>query len=307
MVIAINNWLGYLLILMLVFLIMYSSIIIHEIGHLIAGLLLRYKFLFLILGPFVISKENGNLTVRINKNNTNWGQCGMLPNFENYDIDRKKYILCLASGSIANTFTILLSIAFYFTSNNLLWLILIITHFFVGVLAIAPIRSDGIYYTDGLAIKILTSHTETSEFYYDLLKISYSLLFKKALKTKDNDTFENIEMKCMNISNRQFMDKNSTQREIVTYLLYELITWHLINGRFQRCIQLLHPFIKNNYLSGMLKEELIISYLYAKLAVEKKFEEPPLQLNFTKSNFHSIPKIRSSLFFVCKFLSVGIE
>jgi hypothetical protein len=65
------------MILLLVFLIMYLSLIIHEIGQLIVGVFLQYRFLFLIIGPFLISKRNGILSIGINGSKTDWGQCGI--------------------------------------------------------------------------------------------------------------------------------------------------------------------------------------------------------------------------------------
>jgi hypothetical protein len=65
------------MILLLVFLIMNLSLIIHEIGQFIAGAFLQYRFLFLIAGSFVISKRNGIMSIGINGSKTDWGQCGI--------------------------------------------------------------------------------------------------------------------------------------------------------------------------------------------------------------------------------------
>lgn len=289
-VITMNDWLGYLFILLLVFLIMYSGLIIHEAGHLVAGLLLRYKFLFMIIGPIVISNRDGNLTVTLNKSKTNWGQCVMMPIFNNYHDNRKRYLRYLAAGSIANLLTIFLTASLYFGTENLMWLLMASSHLFVGILAIVPLRADGVYYTDGLAIKILLHNDETTSAYLNLLRISYPLTFSTDLEKIDDTAFELIEKEWFKIADNPSDDK--THRELVTFLLYELVIWHFMKERYQRCLHLLVPFIENQQMYGVLKEELITSYLYSKLAVEHTIESPTVELTLKNLVFHNIPKFK---------------
>lgn len=287
---AVNNWLVYLMILLFVFLIMCSGLLIHEIGHLVAGLFLRYRFLFLIIGPLVLSKKNGSLTLTLNKSSVNLAQCGMIPSFNNQSGDRKKYIIYQAAGSIANFSTVSLGTILYNTSDNLLWVLLIISNLFIGILAIIPTRAEGIYYTDGLAIKILAKKDKTSEIYYELLKLTYSLTFNTKKNIKENE-IEKLEYKCLNFIEEP-LDNKILDQEIITYLLSQLVTLNMLNKRYTRCIHLIQPFITKRYLKGILREEVIISYLYAKLAVENKIEKSLFKLNFSKSAFHFIPKIK---------------
>ena len=161
---------------------------------------------------------------------------------------------------------------------------------FMGILAIIPFHA-GEYYTDGLAIKILSKKDKTSDIYYELLKLTYSWTFNTKQNVKEIDELEKLEYKCLNFIEEP-LDNKVLDQEIITHLLFQLVTLNIINEKYTRCIQLIQPFITKKYLKGISREEVIISYLYAKLAIEHKIEEPLFELNFNKSIFHVIPKIK---------------
>ena len=58
----------------------FMSTIIHELGHVVCGLINRWKFYMLVVGPFKLYREDNDLNkgikFGIEKNPALWGGCG---------------------------------------------------------------------------------------------------------------------------------------------------------------------------------------------------------------------------------------
>ncbi|MRX74017.1 hypothetical protein GJU40_17965 [Bacillus lacus] len=253
------DWGRYVLIILFILFIMYSALIIHEVGHLIAEKYLGYEFQILHLGPLVIENQNGKKKIRINKRNFNWGQCVMLPHLNSYNKFIKEYPKYLAAGSLANLLVAVMGSIILAVSGNSLWILLLISHLLIAFIALIPLKAEGIYYTDGLAIKVLLKNNETSEVYYYLLKLSYKLLFNK--EVNDLSELPQLEKKIEGLVS--FEQKNRLHEELSTYLIYELSTYYFLSEAYEKCFNLLSPFFNKKTIKGPLKEELRSYYLYA--------------------------------------------
>jgi hypothetical protein len=286
------EWWSYLLILFLIFLIMYSALLIHEIGHMIAGFFLKYKFQYLIIGPLIIINKE-KITIHFNSNKSIWGQCAMSPTFKDYETSRKEYMFYLAAGSGSNAVIFLLAVIMYFITGHLLWIVLAISHLFMGVVAFIPVRAEGVFYTDGLSFLILLKNNDTSKLYFNLLQISYPLTFFEPINQIHPHKIEEIEKETFEQIDRRWL-QNEIHRDLFIYLLYELGVWNFLEERYQKCVDLLEPLTNKEMSNGLLKQELITIYLYAKLASGQKVEFVHTNIMSGNSTFSSITNLKMS-------------
>ncbi len=92
--------------LLMLFLAFFVQIIIHELGHLIFGLLTGYKFVSFRVGSFMFVKENGKLKVKIFSIMGTGGQCLMMPPPWTENFSHKLYNF---GGCIFNFWTAILA------------------------------------------------------------------------------------------------------------------------------------------------------------------------------------------------------
>ncbi|KYD27964.1 hypothetical protein [Parageobacillus toebii] len=286
------DWWSYLLILLSTFLIMYSALLIHEIGHMIAGLFLKYEFQYLIIGPLIII-NNEKITIHFNGNKSIWGQCAMFPTFKDYETSRKEYMYYLAAGSGSNAVIFLFSVIMYFITGHLLWIVLAISHLFMGGVAFIPVKAEGVYYTDGLSFLILLKNNDTSKLYFNLLQISYALTFFEQINRISPHKIEEIEKETFEQIDRHWL-QNEIHQELFIYLLYELGVWNFIAEKYQKCVDLLEPLTNKEMSNRLLKQELITIYLYAKQASGQKVEFVHTNIMSGNSAFSSITNLKMS-------------
>ena len=92
--------------LLLVWLALYCAVIIHELGHVIAGLAVRFQTNFLIIYPFRFTRTRTGWAVRREKLVSVSGAASMLPqSFENL---RPRLMIYVLGGPAANLLTFLL-------------------------------------------------------------------------------------------------------------------------------------------------------------------------------------------------------
>ena len=134
------------------------TITIHEIGHLIAGKVVGFKFYMLTVGPFKIQRKGDRLQAGLNRHlNIGGGLTIMLPETEQYqDSDMFWFIL---GGPLGNFFFTLVSLATVLTlamnssdlAGSLTAYIVYTTAFIsllLGVTALLPANSD-LFESDG--------------------------------------------------------------------------------------------------------------------------------------------------------------
>lgn len=92
----------YLMILALFYAGIFLAINLHELGHLLVGKLLGYRFLMFRAGIFSVQKENGKLRCSIIKNVGYGGLCAMMPH---EDATLKDYAFYSMGGIVMNLLT----------------------------------------------------------------------------------------------------------------------------------------------------------------------------------------------------------
>lgn len=84
-----------------ILLILFIIILVHELGHLIAGFAVGLKFLMISVGPFKIQKTGESIRPGINRHlNASGGLTLMIP--EHNDPDKSKMFWFIAAGPLAN-------------------------------------------------------------------------------------------------------------------------------------------------------------------------------------------------------------
>ena len=79
---------------------------VHELGHLITGLIQGFRFELFVVGPLGIKRENNRIKVYLNKNIAHYGGlASTLPRNDNAENSRILANICLAGpiASISNS------------------------------------------------------------------------------------------------------------------------------------------------------------------------------------------------------------
>lgn len=262
-----GGWGKYILILLTLFLMLYSALLIHELGHFVVGRWLGYSFRFLIIGPVHFTKEKGKLTIALNTNSSNWGQCAMQVKFSDYETDRHRLVWYLAGGSLANLVIVLVGCILYAITGSMLWLLLVLFHFAFGLVAIVPLKAEGGAYSDGLGIRLLRRNGRSGRLFYALFKLSYKYAFAADKEELDGLPQGNVIELEEELHSEAWLQCNDRyELDMIMNLLYFVAAWQTMNERFHRTVQLLRPWIEQDRLTGAMKEELLLSYSFAKLA-----------------------------------------
>ena len=101
-----NNGLG----LLIFFCALFFSTVIHELGHLLAGWALGFRFRSLSIGPFSLRREQGRLRIRHRQEVTALGCTAM--DVENIRRLRRRMLIYGVAGSGANLLSLLVAIPF---------------------------------------------------------------------------------------------------------------------------------------------------------------------------------------------------
>ena len=152
----------------------FISTIIHELGHVVCGLMNKWKFLLFVVGPFKLYREDLNSKIRfgIEKDVTLWGGCGgTLPDQKaegNIDVFAK----VLLAGPVASfIFGIIILSIFAFVKADLFFVIGLVA-IAEGVVCILPMNiKTGILYNDGTRFRRITKHGSEREEERALLEI----------------------------------------------------------------------------------------------------------------------------------------
>jgi hypothetical protein len=159
-----------LIALPLVYLIVIGS---HELGHVVSGVVNRFNFYSMALGPFSWRKEGDALRFFWNKNfNLSGGVAVMFPVGE--EQLRRRYLLFVVGGPLASliigVFCLLLALLPPMGSS--VGLVLGVTGFCslgIFVLTLVPFESQGIT-SDGRRIQLLTGDSERAEVELTMLR-----------------------------------------------------------------------------------------------------------------------------------------
>ncbi|MHC1749329.1 MAG: M50 family metallopeptidase [Cellulosilyticaceae bacterium] len=184
----------FILVLMILFIYttVYIQIVVHELGHMIAGKMSGYKFVSFRIGRLMLMKEKGKLKLKRFMIVGTGGQCLMMPPIE--DRYNYPYILYNLGGGIANLIISFMSAILYLLMPAKGWgttflFMLCCIGIFSAFVNMIPMRIGGIA-NDGYNAKALTKSQETRHAFWVQLYINGVLTAGEKIDSIPNEYFE---------------------------------------------------------------------------------------------------------------------
>lgn len=167
---------------------------IHELGHVVFGLIGGLHFKFMTVGPITFQKEKGKVRIRENKLWAYFGGVAMLvpPSIETTNLSKKWAWLTLG-GPITS---LLFGITFgyiYMVSYYQYLLYFSVLHFVIFAATIVPIK--GTFLSDGMQFLILIKDDEKAKQHLYNIQVSSELFSYKRPKVWDKRLIELSEEK----------------------------------------------------------------------------------------------------------------
>lgn len=138
----------------------FVSTMIHELGHVVCGLLHHWKLYMLVVGPVKLYRENMDSKIRIGieKNPILWGGVGgTLPQEENPG-NVKVWGKILLAGPLTSLVFGVLVLPVFIVTKNIIVLLLCLMPIAMGAMCIVPMKmKTGLLYNDGTRYKRLRS------------------------------------------------------------------------------------------------------------------------------------------------------
>lgn len=229
------------------YLTLYIQLIIHELGHLIFGLISKYKFSSFRIGNLILVKNNKKIKLKLLKISGTGGQCIMIPpKSENGKIP---VILYNLGGALANIITAFIFIIFHIIVNDKVILAYIFdTLALFGIYFAAlngiPMKM-GIIDNDGFNAISLSKDKSAQKAFLIQLKINEALSNNKRLKEMPAEWFE--------------IDKNANLNNSLIAAILVLSCNRLLDE---------HEFKKaNKKMNTILKKETAIVGLHYNLLI----------------------------------------
>src|SRR6056297_1656258 len=125
--------------------------IVHELGHIIIGLMNGWKFSLVILGPLGLKvDENGHIKVYFEKRISLWGGVGGTLPKEMKEDNIKIWSKILLGGPLASIIMGVIFLPLGIIKENIIFLLLGAMPLAMGIVSILPLPlKTGILYTDG--------------------------------------------------------------------------------------------------------------------------------------------------------------
>ncbi|MHA7057930.1 site-2 protease family protein [Aquimarina sp. M1] len=146
---------------------------VHELGHLIIGLVQGFKFQLFVVGPLGIRQENDKTTLYFNKNLAYYGGVAATTPKDNHPDNAKKFANVLLAGPIASIlFSIVLFCIGYYAGNPLQSIFYTGGAASVGIFFATTIPSKtGAFFTDRKRYQRLTQSGKDQEVELAILRI----------------------------------------------------------------------------------------------------------------------------------------
>ena len=278
----------------------YLTIIIHEGGHLLFGLLSGYKFLSFRVGNLTLVKYEENFKFKKFKIVGTGGQCLMDP--PDFNENNFPYIIYNAGGGILNIISSIICFGLYYVVDiEFLRLSLICFSAFgiiTALLNLIPLKIGGIN-NDGMNIVYLNKSKEARFSFYLQLKIEALLIKGKRLKDmpyewfdlpKDLDLKNSINLARKILRGNYYLDKKDFNKakeiyneilkdeDILTFYKLELpcevIFCELMTEGNRETIDKLYTKKLKKYIekNGVMISKLRLQYAYYSL-FEKDFNK----------------------------------
>ena len=132
---------------------------VHELGHLIAGLVQGFRFELFVIGPLGIKRENRKIKIFLNKNIAHYGGlASTIPIEDKPENSRKLAIICLAGPIASVVLAIILGVVYVSFDFQFSKIILIGALASIGIFLVTTIpNKTGTFFTDRKRYQRLTS------------------------------------------------------------------------------------------------------------------------------------------------------
>lgn len=278
----------------------YIQIIIHELGHLVFGLLTGYHFLSFRIANLMLMKKDDKFVFKKYSLSGTAGQCLMSPP----ELDDNKcipYFFYNLGGVLMNLISSLMFLGLFLFMDNLIIKTIL---FFIIVLGIAsalvngiPLETDGIP-NDGYNILYLTKNKNSIYYYWLQLKINELLSFGKTISDIPKKWLKMPDIKELNTPFASFI--GAVNCNVL-----------LINKDYNKTGEFIEKLLKSNCkLDGINKRLLICDLIYCYLIANNfnKINEllDKEQVKFMKSMKDFISVVRTN-YLLAKFYEKNLE
>lgn len=189
-----NYWLNCLILTLIFLLCYFIHLIIHELGHLIFGLLTGYKFLSFRIFNLMLIKINEKLKFKRLKVAGTAGQCLLIP--PKFDESSFPYVLYNLGGVILNSIFTLVSFIFIFITYSYtascIYYLFFAAGLFVAITNGLPIKTD-LLTNDGYNLKYYKKSIDAKKIFY--LQLDVNAKLSQGIRYKD------MKSKMFNIKN----------------------------------------------------------------------------------------------------------
>jgi len=143
-----NSFMDIVILILYALLSYWVSAVIHELGHVIVGLLHGWKLFMIVVGPFGVKRKEEKLSFYFEKNIILWGGVGGTLPVKN-DVDNTKiWAKILLGGPAASILTGCIFLIICFIHFNFFLLLLGLMPISMGIACLLPLKT-GITYSDG--------------------------------------------------------------------------------------------------------------------------------------------------------------
>lgn len=162
------------------------SIPIHELGHLVCGLMTGYTFLSYRIGPFLWIVKDSKLSFTYSSTKVGLGQCLMAPPS---DEDNFKFLAYNLGGGLANIITAVIILGISAVTGEIsFWLPIAAASLALGLINLIP--ASGNIPNDGYNIKSARKSEEAKHGFYMMLHANSEMASGKRLRDFSDTDFK---------------------------------------------------------------------------------------------------------------------
>ncbi|HDR4605533.1 MULTISPECIES: M50 family metallopeptidase [Bacillus] len=228
---------GYILPIFLTGSVFLSSIIIHELGHVVFGLLAGLRFEFFVVGPIKVIRREKRVRVVENKSWSLYGgvACMVHTEYRNINDLKKSHFWFVLGGMLNNLIFSILALLFYFYTDYNWLIVFAIVNFMSAALSVIPTKGSELI-SDGLRLKKLNQGEDEFRGYLISVQIGTELFIKESASEWDIELIKQAEMTL----------ECSPELDTNIHIIQALIYYYLIEKHWERGKKYASPYLSKN-------------------------------------------------------------
>ena len=282
-----NRFLNIFFMYIILIVVIYIHIIVHELGHLIFGLLTGYEFVSFRIGNIILIKKDNGLKFKKYSLMGTGGQC--LMTYPEYDEDHFPFVLYNLGGIIVNFLLALIFILIYILNKpqglfSFFCLMMIIVGIANVLLNGIPFKNDYVS-NDGYNTMIFMKDKKALKTFYSILKIAEYQSKDIALSKMPQELFE-------------LADDADTHNSFNAHIVFCKENICMEKNEFDKAKEYIDLLLSDKYtLQGIHRYMLLLDLLYIDILNNKEVDlsvvEDKKMKNFMKAMANSPSVIRS--------------